>query len=136
MKGKKTGGRNWKLGQSGNPAGRIKIPDDVKEARKFNAAEATRIITKYLYMNSSELELAITDPETPAMELMLAKIIKKSAEAGDHFRLNFLLDRTIGKVTEKINVKMPKPTVIKLLGEDAAVVVGSIGNKESEEDDE
>jgi len=33
-KGKKTGGRNWSRGVSGNPDGRLPVPKDIKKLRK------------------------------------------------------------------------------------------------------
>lgn len=136
MKGKKSGGKNWKPGQSGNPNGRPLLPGDIKESRKFNAIEATRIITRYLCMTALEIAAAVENPNTTAMELVLAKVIVEAGKTGDYQRLNFLFDRTIGKVSDKLKVTLPKPTVIKLIDEDAAVVVGSYQDDEDDEADE
>ncbi len=132
-KGKKAGGRDWEPGQSGNPNGRPALPGDVREARKINAIEVTRRITKYLDSTKTDLETAALDPNTPALDLVIIKVIVEAGKTGDHTRLNFLMDRTIGKVTEKIDVKLPKPTIVKLLGEDAALVVGPSNTEEDEE---
>lgn len=134
MKGKKTGGRDWKPGESGNPLGRTPFPEDVRRAKKLNAAEVARMIDTFFYMHPSDVEDLIKRPDATILEKMIGTICIKAAASGDHFRLNFLFDRCVGKVTEKLNVKMPKPTVINLIGDEAkAVVVGALEDEGDEE---
>lgn len=125
MKGRKTGGRDWKPGQTGNPSGRPKYPADVKEARVMNLAEASRILNKYAYSTVEEIKAAALDPQTPAIEMMILKVIVECTKTGDHHRLNFLFDRLIGKVTEKIKVELPTPTRLKRYGGEEAEVLGA-----------
>jgi hypothetical protein len=132
MKGKKTGGRDWQAGQSGNPNGRVKFPPDVKKARTLNLVEATRALNKYIYMTREELLEAANSPETVALDLMIIRVIVESGKTGDHHRLGFLFDRLIGKVTEKAEVKMPVPTRIKMLDQDASEVLGAAMPEEDE----
>ncbi len=100
-KGKKTGGRNFQPGQSGNPNGPTPIPEDIKQARKLNQIEFERIANKFLFMNRKEIADHVNKPETPALELLVGSIVSKAVSTGDQVRLNFLLDRLIGKVAEK-----------------------------------
>lgn len=131
--GKKTGGRNFVKGQVGNPLGRPSLPEDVRRARKFNVTECTRVISKFFNMTLEEVEVISKTPETPMLERTLAKLFVEAEKTGDQSKLEFLFNRSIGKVTDKLNVKLPKPTVIKLIGEDAILVVGAQGDDDEGE---
>jgi hypothetical protein len=103
-KGKKAGGRDFLPGQSGNPRGRPKLRDDLRKVKVMTADEASRLIQKMMDRSLDELQQVVDDPDTPAMELMVAKVIHKALLEGDAARLGFLMDRTIGKVVEKREV--------------------------------
>lgn len=105
----------FKPGQVGNPGGRPKLPEDIKEARKLNQNEVSRIINKYMNMEISAIKEDMNKPGTKALEAMIGKIISEAHKFGDYSRVNFLFDRMIGKVTEKMEIKVPKPTMVKLL---------------------
>lgn len=81
------------------------MPIELRELREQNAHQFENIIYKYLNMNAVELRAALADPNAKAVELAIIKIIVKSIESGDCTKLNFLLDRTIGKVKEKLEVE-------------------------------
>lgn len=112
-KGKKVGGRDFKPGQSGNPNGRPKLPTDVKEARKLNKSAIEILLNKYLYMPFQELKSTIESQTLSAADMFIATVIYKGITKGDHYRLDFLLNRLIGKVTEKMEVQMPTPMIIR-----------------------
>lgn len=101
-KGQKTGGRNWKKGESGNAKGAPKIPDDLKDARRLNGPEFERIANKLLAMNKEEISKIASDPKTPSLELIVASVVHKAIVEGDAKRLDYLLNRTIGKVTQPV----------------------------------
>lgn len=105
--------KRFKPGQSGNPGGRPKLPDDIKEARKLNQHELERIINKYLAMSRDQVKESISSPTTPMMELMVASIVAQAAQKGDHQRLDFVLNRLVGKVKDQIEVTQVTPFVIK-----------------------
>lgn len=105
MKGKKTGGKNFKPGQSGNPNGRPKMPPEVKESRKLNQASVELLLNKYLLMPFEELKALIEAQKCSAGDMLIATVIYKGITKGDHYRLDFLLNRLIGKVTDRIEHK-------------------------------
>lgn len=111
-KPKKPRGRPFPPGVSGNPKGRPKTRGDLAQVRLLKESEAKRMIQKQLDMTPQELKAMVEDPETPAMELMIARIIDKALNEGDTARLNFLFDRTIGKVIEKREVEV-RPVTYK-----------------------
>ncbi len=123
----------FKKGQSGNPGGRPKLPEDIKQARRLNQLEVSRVFNRFVNMPLEELKLALNDPDTKSLELMIGKVMINCMKDGDYARFNFILDRMVGKVTEKVEHKLPKPTVIKLLG-DAGTLV--LGNEEQSDEDE
>lgn len=115
----------FKKGQSGNPGGRPKMPDDVRSAKIETKITIARLLNEYLAITLDELQARLRDPKTPNLELMVGKIVAETIKTGDNTRLNFILDRMIGKVTDKVEHAFPKPTVIKLLGDEGSLVLGS-----------
>lgn len=112
----------FKPGQSGNPGGKVKLPEDIKEARKLNQVELERIINKYLAMDRGAVKAAISSESTPMMELMVASIVAQAAQKGDHQRLDFVLNRLVGKVKDQIEVKNVTPFVIKHASGDQTIL--------------
>ncbi len=85
---------------------------ELKEIRKLTKAEFRRSVDKFLFMGLDKVtELDIN--EWNCLDAMVIQIIKKGVADGDYVRLNFLLDRLVGKVTEKIEMEVPKPFVIE-----------------------
>lgn len=110
----KVGGKDWKPGESGNLNGRPKIPDEIKEARKLNRITFERISNKYIWMTEAEIKAARKDPGTPMVDQAVISLLLKGISAGCHLRLNFILDRLIGKIKDEVEVNVyPKPLIIK-----------------------
>lgn len=112
----------FKPGQSGNPGGKAKLPEDIREARKLNQIELERVINKYLYLGHEDFEAEIKRPGVPMLELMLASIVKAAAQKGDQLRLDFILNRVIGKVKERIEVEAQKPFAVFKYNEDEPAI--------------
>lgn len=102
-KGRKTGGRDFKPGQSGNPSGRPELPAEIKGARVLNKLELELVLTKYLRCSVSDLRENKDNQELSSLDQIAINIILKAIDYGDPIRLNFLLDRLIGKVPQKIS---------------------------------
>lgn len=122
-RGKKTGGKDFVPGNV-HGKGRPKVPDDVKEARKLNQVEFERVANKYLYLTRDELKEAAEDPDTTVIELLVSSIIVKAVEKGDQMRLEFLLNRLIGRVVDRIEVKPVEPFVLHRRDGSEPVVMG------------
>jgi len=107
----------YKPGQSGNPGGR---PKDAIDRKKVDA-----IMNKFSHLSRAQLEAKVNSPETTMLELMIASVMVRAVKDGDASRLNFLLDRSIGKVKDVVETynhnfdeeldKIPKENVIELL---------------------
>lgn len=76
-------------------------------------AEARAKLSEYLKLSLPELEIAIKDRTKPAMDIWIARIVLLGIKNGDQVRLNFMFDRLIGKVTDKIEHKSTRPIVIQ-----------------------
>lgn len=98
---------SFKPGQSGNPNGRPQVPIDLKESRSVNKNEFERVLNKYMYMTGPEINSALKSDSLPMMELIVAKILAKAFNEGDQRRLEFVIDRLIGKAPLIINEQIP-----------------------------
>lgn len=85
-----------------------------------------------------ELQQVIRDPETDAADLMICQIVVHAIKTGDQKRLDFILERTVGKVKESLEIQTPTPVVIKRKnGEEielGTVLKGEDDEREFEED--
>lgn len=120
-KRKKTGGRNFLPGQCPNPNGRPKMPPELKEAKKLTQTQIEIALTQFLAMDDKQLRAIIKDPKSTRLQAIIASIVDKAIKIGDQQRLDFLLNRIIGKVkeppTEVHNFNfnmMPRPQVIEI----------------------
>ena len=104
MKGKKTGGKDFKKGNPGRPKGIKTVSPEVKE---INRKEVEILITSYFKMSLVELGEIAKDKTTPSKDLMVIKIITEAIKSGDQSRFNFLLERTIGKVKDSLDISNP-----------------------------
>jgi hypothetical protein len=103
--GKKYGAPNlksWKKGQSGNPGGGRKLPPELLPIKEINRYEVKRVISKIFAMEPMQLIEHLKDPHISAHELLVGKIFAEAVKSGDHSRLEFLYNRLIGKVSDKV----------------------------------
>jgi hypothetical protein len=80
------------------------LPQELKDARKENANKIEQTLYKFMSCTEQQLIEALKNPSTPSIELIVIKIITEAIKTGDHQRLNFLLDRTIGRVVDKVEI--------------------------------
>jgi hypothetical protein len=77
---------------------------DIRASRQMAALDFEQIVYKYMRSPIEDLRRIMTDPNTPAIELVVIKLLVLSIQHGDISRINLLLERTIGKVTDKMEV--------------------------------
>ena len=124
---KKAKGRPFQKGQSGNPKGRPPMPPELREIKKLSPGYIKVLIAKLSRMTPDQMmewmkgEGAERDKPNN-LEVMLASIIHKAVVDGDHAKLNFLLDRTIGKVVEEKKVQIQPVKYITKVSEDGALL--------------
>ncbi len=81
------------------------------EARNINQIEFERIVNKYLFADLEKLENALADKSLPMLERLVGNIILKGAKRGDVVRAEWVLNRTLGKVRDRLQVSTTKTTV-------------------------
>lgn len=79
------------------------LPPDLKQARAENAKQIEAIIYKYMDSTVEELKSAFSNPKTCSKELIVIQILMTAIKEADEKRFDFILNRTIGKVVEKID---------------------------------
>lgn len=97
----------FKKGQSGNPSGRIKLPQEVKEAKKLNQVELERVLNDCLTLTPSQIKKIKDDPESTMIQLLVVSVITHAVNKGDHDRSSFLLDRLLGKMKDTVEISNP-----------------------------
>lgn len=115
----------FKKGQSGNPGGKLKLPEDIKKARTLNQIELERVCNRQLWMTRAQLREVMTDPETTILELTVASILGKAMEKGDQQRIEWIAMRLIGRVQDRIQVTVPEPFAIVRLKDGSIVELGA-----------
>lgn len=98
--GKKTGGKDFIPGQPGGP-GRPHLPQEIREGRKLNQIRVSEVLNKFIDMPLEDVIRFVQDKTNPAMEVLVGSILVHGIKHGDQNRLNFLLDRLIGRVKEQ-----------------------------------
>lgn len=103
--GRKTGGKDFVPGQSGNPAGRPAPAGPELRAAKLKLREQFELIVLELAeVNLTQLQAMVEDPTVPALKLMVASVMLKGLSLGDPARVTFLLDRLVGPVPKAVEL--------------------------------
>jgi len=103
----------WKPGQSGNPKGRPPLPNHLKNIKRLTGDKFEAMVAKYGDMEEQQLVDALESKTTPVMEKIVCKVYLVALDHGDHIKLNFFLDRTVGKVKEVKEIQvLPEPFTI------------------------
>ncbi len=92
-------------GVSGNPSGKP------KGIITRGHIEAT--MGRFCNMTRAELQEVVADKKSTMLEIMVASIMAKSAQQGDHQRFEALMQRMVGKVQDKIEMSTAVPFVIR-----------------------
>lgn len=83
--------------------GRPKDPPELSLIKKLTKGELELLMNRLLVLSKAELK-SVHENGT-AIEMSMASIILKSIDHGDHFRLQFFIERLLGKVTDKLEVE-------------------------------
>jgi hypothetical protein len=97
---KKVVGRPFPKGVSGNPSGKPKLPEDIRQASRLTVEMFIGLCNKFLMMTPNELQDAIGQGKGTNLEMLVASMIQQGIGEGDPKRFDFLLNRIIGKVPD------------------------------------
>lgn len=110
-------GKRFKPGNAGGP-GRPPMPEDIRKIKVLTKSHVEKVMNLFAGMTEEQIEVHLKRPETTMLEHMVGQITLRAVRDGDTQRLNFLLDRTIGKVKEVTEIQLPVPTIIERLNGD------------------
>lgn len=91
----------FKPGQSGNPKGRPRIRDNLRDVKLLSKTDMRRLMQKILDMTPEEIAELAHDKTVPALEMTMASIIHKALSSGDQAKLSFFLDRLQGRAASE-----------------------------------
>jgi len=118
----------FKPGKSGNPAGRPPLPAEIRAIKVMSPAYVKRVISQLLLMHKTPAQLEawskipVESGGPTNLEMIVLSIIMKAGVDGDHNKLSFLLDRTIGKVVEKRDVQLQAVRYVTEVRADGALM--------------
>jgi hypothetical protein len=102
-KGRFTGGRHWVKGETGNPNGQPKIPEEIKQIKVNSRETVARLYWSCVNLNKEELAARLKQNPSIFEEGILRAIIK-DMEKGQMITLEKIMDRVIGKPKEYIEL--------------------------------
>lgn len=100
-RGKKTGGKDYSPGNPGGPGRPVMSPEQ-REMRKLTRTQINDILNRYFWATPTEIELAKEDPALSIGERGVISILKLAVETGDQSRIEWIFQRLVGKVPDKI----------------------------------
>lgn len=104
----------FKPGQSGNPLGGKLHNQDLKRIRAMTTKEIEMMGTLLLDCNVRDLQNIIKDPASSSLKIVMASVLAKAIQNGDHKRMEALLSRTVGKLKEQVVLSNPEGDSFKL----------------------
>lgn len=107
-------GRPFKKGNPGGP-GRPRSPKHIKRLAKLTREEAKQLFVELMHKSQREIEEICADKDRTVLELAVAKVALEAVKGGDISRIGFMLDRTIGRVKEEVEIKLPTPFIVENL---------------------
>ncbi len=99
-----------KFGEKVDPRARLALQ---KKFAELDGKVVKELINKYSHYNRAELELIYQDPLLIARDAIAICMLLNGVYKANPSFFMMLLDRSVGKVTEKVEIQMPEPTLIR-----------------------
>lgn len=103
----------FKKGQSGNPNGRPKVPEHIRKLKELTTEEVKQMGDAIVLGTRQDLTNIIADRSASPLSCWIAAVVLRGIQRGDVQSLNVLLDRLVGKVTDKVQHMDPMLTIIE-----------------------
>lgn len=114
----------FKPGQSGNPSGK---PKGI-----YTRDEIQAVVSRCYRMTKNQLKAIIESPDSTMLEIHVASIMATGVKKGDFYPFDGLMNRTIGKVKDELEVSTLKPFIVTKL-DGTQILCGSEVEKEKDE---
>ena len=88
----------FKKGEVHNPTGKSRMPEELKRANKLTRIQFDTLLNRFLQMKTPELNDIMSSDESPQIEKLVGSIIREAVNKGCPIRLNFLLEKIMGKL--------------------------------------
>ncbi len=112
-KGKHTGGKLFKPGESGNPDGRPPMPPAVKALRKLTVEKLEEIADLILDGNRTQLTAIAASHTDSAIRVAYARAALNAMAKGELDTLELILARLVGKVKERMEASVDATVTAK-----------------------
>jgi hypothetical protein len=110
--GVKTGGRDIKKGEILNKKG-SSYPNEIRRMDKWTQLTFRLRVQEFLNMTMDELKDLLKSKNSTCGDLLIGMVLKEAITRGDVVRLNAILDRCIGKVTERMEIVDDKTFIVE-----------------------
>lgn len=87
----------WQKGQSGNPSGRPKLPEQTQRLRELGKIEAIEALSKVMTLTMAQLSMLPKDPTASAAMLLAGSVMHKAIKTGCPIRANFIFQYMVGR---------------------------------------
>lgn len=94
----------FKKGVVTNPKGRPPLPPEVRQLNALTTSKYQTVVNKFFHLPISELRKLKTDENLSGLEHAVLSILVGAISKGDDKRLESLLNRTVGKVADKVEI--------------------------------
>jgi len=125
-KGKKTGGRDFAIGNKANPRGGGAVSAETKALRKITMEHIEEVADVILDGNLEKLATLAKDPNTSVLKVWLAKAAAEGIKKGDIGPLETILSRTLGRPKQAIDVNADISEEIRFADTEAAARLAAI----------
>lgn len=84
--------------------GRLKMPEDLRGLKRMNQRDVELLFNKFMDKSARELVAFTKDLSNTTKEVIVARILVEAIRHGDQNKLEFILNRLIGKPKEVIEM--------------------------------
>jgi hypothetical protein len=103
----------WFLKGTDPGPGRKPMAPEAKRDFRLSRQKVMATMSRFVDMSVDDLKAFINAKQGSALEMYIASMLAKGIQDGDVGRIDFLLNRTIGKVVERVDMGLVKPYVIE-----------------------